>query len=247
MTISPDDQERLDRARGYPYAYPEGSYLWRDGSIGAFDPAEREGRTPVLAFGSNRAPERLQQKFGHLTQQTIPVERAWLRDFDVVYAAHITTYGAVPAMLQHRPDVTAEIAVTWLDSAQLEIMHDSEMRVANYVYARLDDVELRLDSGDGATEALCYVGARGHLPTETLDPHPLAAVRASGRSGTGFDTGRVLEHIRTRLALQDDPDSFILRLINDPTYRAKVTDAISANAVAFSYPLTVLEGYLSKR
>jgi hypothetical protein len=242
-----DDAERLSRARGYPYAYPFDSYLWRDGAVLPFEPVLRDGRTPVLAFGSNRAPERLQQKFGHLVNQTIPVERASLSDFDVVYAAHITTYGAVPAMLQHRPGVTVDIAVTWLDPDQLGIMHESEMRVANYVYARLDDVKLQLDSGEVETEALCYVGARGHLPSEAQEPHSLIAVRAEGRPHPGHDTHSILESIRTRLAPQEKPDAFVLRLIADREYRTKVTDTISANAVAFSYPLTVLEGTLRNR
>ncbi|MEQ8443613.1 MAG: hypothetical protein RIM33_06010 [Alphaproteobacteria bacterium] len=237
-----NDTARLARARGYPYACPAESYLWKDGATLPFDANDRAGRTPVLAFGSNRSPERLQQKFGHLGSHAIPVERAWLRDFDVVYAAHITTYGAVPAMLQHQSGVTVEISVTWLDDDQLTVMHASEMAVANYAYARLDNVELRLDGGGTADEALCYVGARGHLPTPQAAAHPLAAVRATGRNSPAFDTPTMLEAIRHRLARDQDPDAFVLRMIDDHVYRSEITAAISNDAVPFSYPATILEG-----
>jgi hypothetical protein len=231
----------LRRARGYPYDAPHDSYTWDRGAVRGFDPADRDGRTPILAFGSNRAPERLHQKFAHLGDHLIPVEKAWLSDFDVVYAAHITSYGAVPAMLQRAKGVTCEIAVTWLDAEQVPIMHASEMSAANYVYARLDDVSLRLAGGAVMDRAFCYIGARGHLMSPDGGPTPLLAVHAEGRPTPGIATGEVLERIRERVAPNAEPDAFVLRLVEDKAYRAAVSDAISEDAVAFGYPATVLE------
>ncbi|MCK5621123.1 MAG: hypothetical protein KAJ11_02450, partial [Alphaproteobacteria bacterium] len=93
----PETRAKLDRARGYPYAIPEASYVWRAGEVAAFDPAMRKDRTPVLAIGSNQSPRQLTRKFGD--EGEIPVQRARLRDFDIYYSAHITGYGSVPAML----------------------------------------------------------------------------------------------------------------------------------------------------
>lgn len=225
----------LYRARAYPYEAPHDSYTWDRGTVRPFDPADRAGRTPILAFGSNRAPERLHQKFAHLGDHLIPVEKAWLADFDVVYAAHITSYGAVPAMLQRAEGVTAEIAVTWLDADQVPIMHASEMSVANYVYARLDDVALRMDGGQTMDHAFCYIGARGHLRGEDGGMIPLLAVHAEGRAVPGLATGEALEVVRARVAPQSEPDGFVHRLVEDPAYRAAVSDAISEDAVAFGY------------
>ena len=56
----------LHRARNYPYTAPTDSYTWENGAERPFKPEDRVGRVPVLAVGSNRAPERLAQKFGHL-------------------------------------------------------------------------------------------------------------------------------------------------------------------------------------
>lgn len=232
--------EILRRARTYPYEAPSGSYTWHHGEVRDFAPEDRAGRTPVLAFGSNRAPERLHQKFAHLGDHRIPVEAARLTDFDVVYAAHITSYGAVPAMLQRVPGVTVNIAITWLDAAQLTIMHDSEMSAANYVYARLDGVSLELSTGGGADHAFCYVGTRGHLVSEDGGTIPLLAVQASGRQHPAAATGEVLELIRARVAARQGPDAFVLDLVRDEAYRRDISDRISGDAVPFDYPVTVI-------
>lgn len=235
-----NDSDTLRRARTYPYDAPAGSYTWHHGEVRDFAPEDRRGRTPVLAFGSNRAPERLHQKFAHLGNHRIPVEAARLTDFDVVYAAHITSYGAVPAMLQRVPGVAVDIAVTWLDDAQLPIMHDSEMSAANYVFARLDDVALSLSGGGSADHAFCYVGTRGHLLSDDGGTIPLLAIRAEGRRDSAAATGEVLEMIRSRVTDCRDADQFVLDLVRDETYRRHVSELISKDAVPFDYPKTVI-------
>ena len=228
------------RATAYPYAAPEHSYLWRDREVLPFDPGSTEGRAPVLAFGSNRAPERLSQKFAHLGSHTIPVERAWLQDFDVVYAAHITRYGAVPAMLQHAPGTRVEIAITWLDAAQLPIMHASEMTAANYVYARLGNIVLEGDSSSHHTSALCYVGDRGHLHEGDGHALPLAAVRAEGRPREGVTTETVLKRLHQRTEKDQDFEGFLLALIQSAETRLAFTQSLASTSTPFAYPHTVL-------
>src|SRR3546814_20218599 len=74
------DDALLRLAKGYPYAAPAGSYLYRDGASkpleGSLDPDLMAGRVPVIAPGSNRAPEQLHRKFGHLAgaASAIPVQ-----------------------------------------------------------------------------------------------------------------------------------------------------------------------------
>ena len=57
------DDALLRLAKGYPYAAPGGSYLYRDGTSaplsGPLDPALTAGRVPIIAHGSNRAPEQV--------------------------------------------------------------------------------------------------------------------------------------------------------------------------------------------
>jgi len=114
--------DRFHRAAAYPYARPDHSYVYDDGATVALDEFPGEvtaGRTPVLAFGSNAAPEQLRRKFGATPDTVIPVIRADLADFDVVYSAHLTAYGAVPATLAPSPGARLQTWVTWLDDAQL--------------------------------------------------------------------------------------------------------------------------------
>ena len=97
-------------------AVPAGTLLRRRG-IAA--PAPLGQRTPVLAYGANAAPERLRRKFAPIGQAVFPVLNAKLHDFDVVHAAHVSSYGAVPATIERSPGTVCDIAITWLDEREL--------------------------------------------------------------------------------------------------------------------------------
>lgn len=234
-----DCAQRLMRARGYPYAIPTRSFVYRDGRCEDFEPGLTRGRTPVLAIGSNQAPERLTQKFGHDASHVIPVQRARLDDFDVVYSAHVASYGAVPAMLQVSSGSSVAVAVTWLDDVQLEMMHESEIAAANYSFAELDGVQVTLDGGGHERRALAYVSSRGHLNHEG-EPVALAAIACQRRRYRSLTTAEALERVRERVAPELDGDTFVHRLVEDPGYRRTIIDALSADAGPFTHPIKVL-------
>lgn len=223
---------KLARAQGYPYAIPAGSYTWKGGVIAAFESAARSDRTPVLAVGSNQSPQQLTRKFGNIGE--IPVQRAQLADFDIYYSAHITAYGAVPAMLQRAPGTAVTLSVTWLDGAQLATMHETELRAANYRYGAIEEVDLVLDCGSRLDEVHLYVGMHGHLVHDG-EAVALAAVQAAGRRPKALTTAEVLEIVRKRVAPADKPEDFVLRLVDDRSFRAACTAAIAVDAVEFSH------------
>lgn len=225
----------LARARNYPYAFPRRSFVYRDGVETAFDPALKQGRTPVLAFGSNQSPERLRQKFGDRDGHVIPVERGRLQDFDVVYSAHITSYGAVPAMLQVSDGASVELAVTWLDDRQLAIMHDSEIKAANYYFAALDGVSLRLSGEEVHTTAYAYIGTRGHLEHDQGGAIALAAVPCEGRQFKSMTTADALELVRLRHAADQGAEDFIHSMVADAARRAAMQEILAPRAVAFGF------------
>lgn len=240
-TISKDLQDPalvalLARARGYPYAFPRESFVYRNGETAPFDPGLKQGRTPVLAFGSNQSPERLFQKFGSEDGHVIPVERGRLHDFDVVYSAHITSYGSVPAMLQVCDCAAVELAVTWLDDRQLEIMHQSEIRAANYYFAALEGVTLRL-SGDAVhTTAYAYIGTRGHLEHDDGGAIALSAIACEGRRFKTMTTEQALEVVRRRHAVEQGADDFIQAMVSDIGRRTEMQKTLAPGAVPFSFP-----------
>ncbi|MDP6390241.1 MAG: hypothetical protein QF654_10130 [Alphaproteobacteria bacterium] len=238
MAGATDRAARLARARDYPYAYPGGSYTWCRGRVAPFDPAETAGLTPVLALGSNRSPGQLQRKFGD--RALIPVEAGRLDGFDIVYSAHITGYGAVPATLATSPGTTVGLAVTWLGEAELEAMHATELGNENYLYALLEDVALTLDGGARLDAIHLYISRRGLL-THDGGPVALAAVAAEGRRHGAMTTGEVLEAVRARVAPGHDPDAFVLHVAGDTDYRREVSTALAQDAAAFEHPVETIK------
>ena len=144
----PESKARLlDLARGYPYCRPEACYLFNAGEAKPLPDSVPlsnlfVGRTPVIAHGSNRSPRQLARKFGETAE--IPVSRAWLTDYDVVYSAHMTRYGAIAANLCHAPGTRVEVWITWLDEAQLRRMHETELGAEIYRYGLLEGVAIAL-------------------------------------------------------------------------------------------------------
>jgi hypothetical protein len=231
---------RLARARGYPYEFPKQSFTYRNGIAAPFVSEMIQGRTPVLAFGSNQSPERLQQKFGHNSDTVIPVQRARLRDFDVVYAARITSYGAVPAMLQSHPGANVSLAVTWLDDIQLAVMHESEGVGSGYDFALLDGVDLELDTGELRSEVHLYASLHGHFIHDQTAV-ALAAVSAKGRGWPARTTDEMLVLARDRVSPETPIDDFIVRLVGDDAFRRACTEVLGHDAVRFSHPHQVID------
>ena len=173
---------RLALARAYPFAFPDHSLLFEDGRTRPLaDPAPHlAGRTAVLAVGSNQSPEQLARKFAHLPGSVIPLTRVWLDDFDVVYATHVTRYGSIPGNLHACPGARVRLSVTWLDEAQLAVMHATEIAGENYVFARLDGVKLAVDGGMDLESVHAYVSLHGSLSHDGA-PVGLAAIRTERR------------------------------------------------------------------
>jgi hypothetical protein len=187
----------LRRALDYPYAAPDGGYLYRDGT--ALDlPQEPDlrGREPLLAYGANAAPAALARKLAALPEEPLPVLPAQLEGFDVVYSAHVSPYGAVPATLLESPGTTAPVFVLHPTAAQLALLTASE---PNYDLIELDGMR-------------AYRSKHGCLSLKG-SPLALAAVRAAGRTLPALDEPAVLERVRARLEPQLDLEAFILACV----------------------------------
>lgn len=228
------DRDLLALAKSYPYPAPEASYLFADGEAGPILRADFAGRVPVLAHGSNRSPAQLRRKFG--TAATIPVSYGWLADYDVVYSAHITQYGAVASTLQHRPGTRVRLAVTWLDEAQLARMHETE-GPSNYAYGRLAGIDLRVDHGPTAEymEAFVYLGRNGCLDLDEA-PVGLAAVAAEGRGRRAHHQEEALDLVRGRHRPESTLDQMILEAVRRADRRQALTAEMKARAIPSAAP-----------
>lgn len=234
------DSERLALARAYPYAAPGASYLLRGGQAVPLaslppDPRRYAGRHPVIAHGSNRAPEQLRRKFGDAAE--IPASRAWLRDYDVVYSAHVSRYGSIAATLQHTPGTRVEVFVTWLTETQLAHMHETELGGEVYVYGRMAGIELDVEHGPvrRLDQADAYLSRRGCL-AEAGQPLALAAVAAHGRRHVALTQPQILELVRARHHPDREPDTLILQTISDAALRRALIAAMADAAMPGSAP-----------
>jgi len=228
------DVDLLALAKSYPYPAPDTSYLFADGEAGPIERADFAGRVPVLAHGSNRSPVQLKRKFGSAAE--IPVSLGWLADYDVVYSAHITQYGAVASTLQHRPGTRVHLAVNWLDEAQLARMHETE-GPSNYAFGQLVGIDLSLEHGPVAvhTEAFVYLGRNGCLDLDD-GPVGLAAVTAEGRGHRAHHQEEALALVRARHRPEMALDHMILDAVRDTDRRLALTAEMKARAVPAAAP-----------
>jgi hypothetical protein len=205
--------EVVERALGYPYAAPLGPFI----QLGhqTLEPVElaidRYARTPVLAYGSNAAPRVLSRKLA-LSDQPVLVVPVRLCEFDVVYSAHISPYGAVPATLQRSPGTEVRVHVIYMTDAQIGVISATE---PNYEPQRLEGVECRLEDGEELSEISAYISRHGCLLVDGSEV-ALAAVAASGRTFATMSEPEVMEQVRSSLCPLDELDAFVLANVTDP-------------------------------
>ena len=253
-SLPADVPEWLFRATAYPYPVPAQSYLFDNEQAEPLPlPADLDyrNRTPVLAIGSNRSPYQLARKYAGAGSRhhRIPVTRAWLADHDVVFATHMSGYGAIPANLMFVPGMRVRLAVTWLDPEELETMHATEIKgqSPNYCYARLDGIRLELDHpGPGGARRLdsvtAYVSPFGFMAHEGR-PIGLAALEAEGRPHPAATVAQALDHLRRRAKDERRLEDFICGAMEDEALRRRLTALMRETALPFAHRrITILRG-----
>lgn len=219
----------VERALGYPYMAPRQPFA----QLGhrTLDPSEvdidRDTRTPVLAYGSNAAPQVLSRKLA-LSDQPVLVVPARLAEFDVVYSAHISPYGAVPATLQRSPGTEVQIHVIYMTSAQIGVISATE---PNYVPTLLGEVECRLEEGGNLNEVSAYISRHGCLLRDGSEV-ALSAVRATGRAFTALSEREVVEYARAALCPDDALEAFVLANVADPALSQSRTAQLSSRPLS---------------
>jgi hypothetical protein len=202
-------------ACAYPWARPAGSYVLRDGEVALLaerDEPERErvierfsapsaGRVPLLAIGSNAAPDALQRKFAHFadrTDRTVLVVTGRLHEFDVGFAAHPALYGALPATIFPSPGTAVATALLWVTPAQFTQLTWSEL---SYQLGRLRTRFSVEDADERFEEVLVFVSRWGAFTVEGA-PVALASIPAEGRTARALTQEQALDYAAA-LALGD--------------------------------------------
>jgi hypothetical protein len=183
----------LERALAYPYATPERSYLYREGRATELPQGfDLGGRTPLLSYGANAAPEALALKLAALPGEPLPAVRSELSGFDVVYSAHLSPYGAVPATLLESQGTVAPVFVLHPTAEQHALLTATEL---NYDLVRIGDAD-------------AYRSKHGCLELGG-SPVALAAIRSRGRTLPELDQPAVLERVRAQLAPELELKDFV--------------------------------------
>ncbi len=225
-------RERIDWALAYPFDVPGSSFVFDgvgDILLDAYLSEHRlsiseliSGRTPVLAVGSNASPSQLstkRERFGLAGE--VPVLKATLSGFDVVYTARITSYGSVPATLCPSPGTVVDIFVTFLDSHQLERMdlsEDAHRKNGNYRRERFTGSGLEMGGEIDPEEVWVYRSNRGCLLAGG-GCVALSAIDTRGRRFPAMSQAEVQERLRGLLDGEKTLDDFIRENIEDKTIR----------------------------
>jgi hypothetical protein len=193
-------------ACAYPWERPSGSYLLADDRVellSAVGRSERErtierfsavyaGRVPLLAIGSNAAPEALQRKFAHFEEEadrTVLAVTGRLHEFDVGFAAHPTLYGAMPATIFPSAGTAVATTLLWVTPSQFTQLTWSEL---SYQLGRLR-TRFEVDHADERfEEVLVFVSRWGAFCVDGA-PAALAAVPADRRTATALTQEQALD------------------------------------------------------
>lgn len=233
---APTDEEILALAKEYPYAVPAESFVVVDGSVRSLEEApsavELASRHSVLAYGANGAPAALARKAAapdFPRVEPLVLLAAVLHDHDVVFSAHLSPYGAVPATLQVSPGARASVFVMLVTAAQLAALERTE---PNYELLRLEDARFEVASQSPRAEVLAFLSRHGCLDVDgtevALEAVPVARRRLGEMSALG-----VLRHVAGRFGEEEDLDRFILETARDPALAARRTAALRAGAHAY--------------
>jgi hypothetical protein len=221
-------ENELERALGYPWERPAGSFRLdaegRATPLADLVAAEREevvrsftvtpagseaggrlGRLPLLAIGSNAAPEQLLRKFGHFEDpedRSVLVLTGRLHDFDVGASASPTLYGSLPATIFPSPGTRVAAALTWVTPAQFVQLTWSEV---SYLLGRLHTTFKVAETGERFDDVLVFVSRFGAFTVDGA-PVALAAVPAENRTARALTQGQLLD-AAAALALGEGADA----------------------------------------
>jgi hypothetical protein len=239
----------LKWALGYPWSRPPGSYCLtgvgaellaemtageRDRVLGRFL-AEEGGRLPLLAIGSNAAPDTLERKFAHFPEQDdceVLALTGRLHDFDVGAAAQPAMYGSMPATIFPSPGTGVCATVLWVTPNQFTQLTWSEL---TYRLGRLRtrfDVDL---DGTSFDQVLVFVSRFGAFCVDER-PVALAAVPASGRTAEALTQEQLLD---AAAALAIGPEAgaeSLVRAIFEETSEiaARIASTVRAASLPFA-------------
>jgi hypothetical protein len=217
---------------------PDGSAITAHRLLRAFDlEAEAfEPQTPVIGYRSNASPIQLTNKFiveDFPEIPVIPVMKGTIKDYDVVFAPHFVSYGAMPATIVPMPGTDAEIWVNWLDDAELAQMNSSEGAGGLSAFGDLS-AEWEVAGPDPDTMKV-YVDCFGGLEVDGR-LLALSAVAATGRTARAVPEPEALDAVLPTLGWRRSLFELLLANVTSERARDRHTGRIEELGVQFHDP-----------
>ena len=224
----------ISRALDYPYSSPAYDFVLDNGSVTRLqDKSILAGRVPVLAIGSNRSPGQLLRKFGE--RDILPVTSIQLCGYDVVYAAHMASYGSIPAVLTLSPGTVIDIGINWLSRIQLERMHETEAIGVNYNFGIASKLNILSGNEHLSHNVGCYLGIHGCLSLKK-NLIALKEINARNRVFTALSQFEILCEIHSSNSKSVSFEVWLKHLINNNDARRNITATFAQNAIKNTLP-----------
>eukprot|EP00798_Chlamydomonas_sp_ICE-L_P008293 gene8293-1564_t len=188
--------------------------------------------TPILAVGSNAAPQVIQ---------------CVLEDFDVVYTPYLSSYGSCTATLEHSPGTKVEVFITYLNRELEERMHRTE---GGYNLCQINSLKLHAGaslhqhSGSMLLDSVrLYNHALGNLKLAVGSDESCVALTEVAAANRAFPALTQTEMLgKLKSSLQPDADSeldeWVLNLIEDKAVRQGYLKSLAEMHLPFSYKET---------
>lgn len=167
----------------------------------------------------------------------IPVLTATVDGVDVVYGAHLASYGALTATLLDTPGACAQVLVTWLTSSQLDRMNETEGLGDAYQLRRISGVR---SHGETVT-AMSYVTVAG---VAVLDGGPLGlvSIQTTGSSWRRGTQRRVWDYLSADMGCGINGPALLDRVLRSTIWRERVERHLASNRLAEKHGPSALGG-----
>lgn len=192
------------------------------------------GRVPVLAIGSNSSPSQLDRKFtapifkdSRSPEGTILVYRARVPNIDIVYAAHIASYGSLPATIMANTECTANVFITWLTPRQFQQMNRTEGVGTRYSICRIVSVRCEGVKLDAAYGYASKYGVAGFGSA----PLGLNAFDVEGSRLERVNQLAVWDELARETTLGENGVQLLQNVLEDEGLRAAVEGQLSKSAM----------------
>lgn len=190
---------------------------------------------PVLAYGSNSSINQLHRKFLDFKEDIIiPVIKAKLIDFDIVYSAHFASYGSIPGTIEYSPKTEVDIFITYLTRPQIKHMHKSEKLGVNYCFGRLNNIQLVLENKSILNYVFFYLSLHNCLVINGSQI-ALSSISARNRIFPQKNEVEIIAMVRDITDKDKNLDTYIIEIVKNVRKKEVIINKLRPYSKKFSY------------